>query len=292
MINIALKKFLCIVEPEVSMNAQIKSFDRIKALSVARQAKLRRLWDERVKNPSAFVPSVEKDRGLSDAQARAVNKRFGEFASDYLKRTIGRLTCDTDIDRRLKGNRKIVAVGYGRGYDSMWLREATEAGFQTWWVDVSAVAWLWATADLGAQFKEVENSASGCYHEPIVKIFEIQSLLADPEKIKLDLGSIEIWYMCRLLNCLSTPSARVVLQEIGRTCLGFDVDPFKFNAVVIINALADQNTTDESKTSIVRSKKMILANLRRGAGRPVESRFVEFYQYFGKLVTAMTIMAR
>jgi hypothetical protein len=211
-----------------------------------------------------------------------------------MKKIIARLTDDSDVHRRQKDDKKIVAVGYGRGYDSKWLRQATKAGFQTWWIDVSSVAWIWATENLRNQFQAIPHNIPTIHKEPHVRTFEIQSLLAEPRKAGLDVASVEIWFLCRLLNCLSTRSAKAVLQEIGRTALGSRPDPHKRNVVVIINALSDHNPSDTGcgGASIVRSKKMILANMSHGATRPVEPRFVQYYQYFGKLVTAMTIMAQ
>lgn len=130
-----------------------------------------------------------------------------------------------------------------------------------------------------------------------MKTFEIQSLLAEPHHVELDLTSVEVWYLCRLLNCLSTKSAKIVLQEIGRTALAPGPNSSKRGAVIIINALlSDQNPSVDTcgvpATSITRSKRMIMANLALGAGCPVEPRYVEYYDYFGKLVTAMTVMAK
>ncbi len=277
------------------MNTKAKSFG-FKALSPMKQAELARFWDERLKDPLAFVPKEDKAKGLSITEARMRNVLFGKFAVSYFKKVIARLTNNSDFDRRRLGNKKIMAVGYGRGYDSKWLRQATKAGFQTWWVDVSSVAWIWAMDNLRKQVDAMPQPIQAIHRESQVKTFEIQSLLADPSEAGLDVDSVEIWYLCRLLNCVSTPSAKVVLQEIGRTAFSKGHNPSKRKAVVIINALSDQNPVDTCDTcggtSIRRSKRMILSNLARGAGCPVEARFVKYYNYFGKIVTAMTVMAR
>ncbi len=261
----------------------------LKALSTAKQTEIGRLWNKRLRDPFAFVPKQNRGEGLSPTEARKTNALFGKFAAGYLKKTIARITNPSDVIRRQKKKKKIVAVGYGLGYDCMWLREATMAGFQTFWIEVSSIAWIWATTNLNNQFQDFESTLS--HLRPMVKTCEIQSLLARPRESELNLASVEIWYLCRLLNCLSTQSAKIVLQEIGRVTLGPDYNSSKRGAVVIINALSDHNQIDPHVgTSIMRSKKMILSNLSRGAGCSVRARFVEHYRYFGKLVTAMTVM--
>ena len=275
------------------MNTKEYRPSRIRALSKARQAMLKRMWDARLRDPLAFVPRKEKARGLSATDARKENMRLGKFAASYLKSVIRRLTDDLERRRRLDSPEIVIAIGYGYGYDSKWLRQATEAGFQTWWVDVSSRPWIWATQNLQAQYDAICRRHPVPYPEPQVRTFEIQSLLADPMQAELDVGNIGIWYLCRLLNCLSTRSAKAVLQEIGRTALGSGPDPHKRKAIVVINALCDDNIADPcGGTSTVRSKKMILANIGYGAMRPVEARFMQHYLYFGKRVTAMTIMAK
>lgn len=271
------------------MNITKNNAEALKALSTARQAHLRSLWDKNLVNPVAFIPREQIMKGISRARAQEENVRFGATAADYFKRILANLTGSSDVERRLLHRRKVLAVGYGRGYDSKWLREATEAGFQTWWVDISSMIWLWITKDLMDQSEAMGHS--GVVEKPQVKIAEIQSLLADPKMVELDLASVEIWYLCRLLNCISTHSAKIVLQEIGRATLSEGSNPDKCNAVIIINALRDENPTLQGSTSIIRSRRMILSNLRLGANRPLEVRWVEGYTYFTQKYTAMTIMA-
>lgn len=278
------------------MNTKINRSPRLKALSPAKQAKLERFWNERNEDPLAFVPKENKERGLDPTEARKVNTILGKSADSYVKMVIARITRKPDIVRRRIGNKKILAVGYGkRGYGSKWLLQATKAGYETWWIDVSSVAWMWASTGMDNQFQLIPPAPIPLlYPKPQVKTAEIQTLLAEPEHAELDLDSVEIWYLCRLLNCLSTRSAKIVLQEIGRTVLAPRNNSSRRGAVIIINALSDENPTGDAcgGTSIRRSKRMILANLRLGAGCPVEPRFVRQYQYFDKLVTAMTVMIK
>lgn len=279
------------------MKKKIKVRGRLKALSPEEQMRMQRFWNEKLLNdPLPFIPKAEREKRLNPTEARKINEEYGKFAEDYLIRTIRRLTDDSDVIRRRKLGRKFVLVGYGRGYDSRKsLRHTLKAGFQTWCIDVSTVAWMWATEKFRRQFHALRSKPEyAIYKEPVVRSFEIQSLLAEPETADLDLASVEIWFLSRLLNCLPTESAKAVLQEIGRTALGSDRASAKRNAVIIINALCDDNPCccTCGGVSITRSKKMIFTNLGYGAKRPLEVRFVRHYQYFGKLITAMTIMAK
>lgn len=263
----------------------------LKALSREYRARLECLWNKRLVNPRAFAPTADREH-LTGIQIRKENVLFGKFSGDYVKYVLRRLTRDSDVQRRRLGHKQILAVGYGRGYDSKWLRQAIRAGLLTCWVDISSVAWIWAMADLQSQFSGIPPNIDKVGLEPTVRTLEIQSLLAEPEEAGIDIAGIEIWYLCRLLNCLSTRSAKLVLQEIGRTALGSESNSLKRNAVIVINALCDHNVSTPGGVSIVRSRRMILSNLRQGAGCPIACRFVRHYNYIGKLVTAMTIVAK
>lgn len=265
----------------------------LQVLSPDKLEKLRIYWNEKLRDPAAFVPTA-KLRQLDITEVRKGNQLFGKFACSYLKNVISRLTSTSDVLRRQSTERKIVAVGYGMGYDSKWLAKVSKAGLQTWWIEVSTTASIWAVTDLDNQLKKIPKESAHLTLEPCVREFEIQSLLADPGEADLDLASVEIWYLSRLLNCLPTKSAKIVLQEIGRTMFGSTSNRSKRNAVVVVNALSDHNDVHKycGGTSIIRSKKMILANLSYGAGCTVEPRFVKYYDYFGKHITAMTIMAK
>ncbi|HEY9584109.1 MAG TPA: hypothetical protein VJI33_00810 [Candidatus Paceibacterota bacterium] len=139
------------------MNTKTKGRLALKPLSLAKQDELERFWNERLTDPLAFIPKENKAKGLSPTEARKANAQFGKFADGYMKMVIARITRDSDIDRRLTDSMKILAVGYGMGYGSKWLRQATRAGFQTWWIDVSSVAWMWATVNLNNQFRAIPH---------------------------------------------------------------------------------------------------------------------------------------
>ena len=267
---------------------------RLKVLSQARQIQLQLYWNEKLKDPRAFVP-VAKLKELDLTEIRKGKELFGKFASDYMCWVIGLISKDSDIARRRTANKKILAVGYGYGHDyKRWPRKSVKLGLQTWCVDVSSSVWIWAHTNLSNQYKVMRHTDATLKLEPRVVTSEIQSLLADPHPHGLDVSSIEVCYLCRLLNCLSTSSAKIVLQELGRIMFSSVSETAERNAVVVINALSNDNKicTCAGRTSIVRSKEMILANLRRGAGRSVEARFLKYYDYFGKKVTAMTIMLK
>ncbi|HTK33158.1 MAG TPA: hypothetical protein VL335_01270 [Candidatus Paceibacterota bacterium] len=278
------------------MKTKSTAHSGLRPLSLAKQAEIELKWNKRLGDPLAFIPVEEKRKGLDPTEARKANERFGRFATTYLKKVMSYLTTEKDLWRRRRYRKKILAVGYGRGYDTQWLSKAAKIGLQTTWVDVFGLPYsMWASTELTNQLRAMPSSLQKNM-EPEMVTFEIQSLLAEPKKAKLDLSSVEIWYLSRLLNCLSTSSAKAVLQEIGRLTLSQHTNPSGRGAVIIINALSDQNpnSTDGccDRTSIRRSKKMILCNLARGAGCPVEARFLRYYDFFGKYVTAMTVMAK
>jgi hypothetical protein len=278
------------------MKTKAKAGHVLKPLSRAKQAELEHFWNTRLADPLAFIPVEVKQKGLSPTEARKANQAFGKSASSYLKTVLDRITSKSDLKRRRKDRKKIVAVGYGHGHDAEWLSKAAKAGLQTKWVDVCGVPWsLWASTSLNKQFVAMPKVLRKNM-EPQMITFEIQSLLAEPGIVGLDTKSVEVWYLSRLLNCLSTQSAKAVLQEIGRLTLSPRRNTSKRGAVIIINALSDQNpnSTDAccGRTSIRRSMRMITSNLALGAGCRVEPCFVKYYNYFGKLVTAMTIMAK
>ncbi len=258
------------------------------SLSFRHQQRLNRQWNEKVSDPFAFTPHDKKGEVSLDKVVKE-NTKFGKFASEQLKQIFYQTTTtQDDILRRQKGKKKVVAVGFGRSYDSEWLMEASLAGYQTWWLDVSDVACEMAAASMKIQHEKV-CGAWGVRPEPVVKQGEIRSVLADPDSIELDLESVEVWYFCRTLGCLSTRSARIVLQQLGQASLSEEVDPENRNKVLIINALTDDNPGVVGKTSQMRSKKFIRCNATRGAGRRLKVSDGASHRYFDKKVAALTI---
>jgi len=225
--------------------------------SLEQREKLRKYWNERLSDPLAFVPIEERQRGITAEEADIENVRFGVFASSYLKKIIGALTEEADIYRRAVTGRKIIYSGFGKGFDfgrggadSKWLSEATKAGLSTWLIDVSDLACEWAKEEVDRQWQSIPPPPEPIiYYRPIVRQAEIQTLLAEPESVALDLETVEIWYLSRLLGCLPKASAEAVLNQIGSKTFSPAVDPQKKNAVVIVNALCGDNKRIKSDTS-------------------------------------------
>ncbi|OHA18572.1 MAG: hypothetical protein A2664_02955 [Candidatus Taylorbacteria bacterium RIFCSPHIGHO2_01_FULL_46_22b] len=269
---------------------QCQSLATIPSLSLRKQRGLQEYWNRRLLDPLVFVPSDELERGVDEQVATEQNVRLGSFAARYFSETISQKTTARTRARRLAERRIIVAVGFGKGYDSEWLAAAHSAGFQTWWIDVSDYACELARESLGKQQEQISHSAQSPL-EPVVVCGEIQSILADPESVGLDLGRVSFWYFCRLLGCLSKPSFRAVLQQVGWESLASDGDPYRSNAVVIINAMKDYNAHFASQTSLLHTQRSLTKNLTIGAGRRVEIINDQHHQYFTKTVTAMTCVA-
>ena len=206
-------------------------------LSLTHQQRLSRKWDERLKDPLAFTPSELRDQ-VTVLESLRENYSLGAFGAEYLASVVFSERNKNTVRRREKNRRQVVAVGYGKSYDSMWLREATLAGYHTWWIDVSQLACEWAEIDMKRQWEMMEKERHELASEPVVKQGEIRSILADPGMIGLDLDFVEVWYLCRTLTCLSWASARVVLQLLGRSLREIH-DPNKQNKIILVGALAD-----------------------------------------------------
>ena len=266
----------------------------IKSLSKRRREELRRHWNGVMVDPFAFTPHEERERGLTVEKAEEENRKLGMFAADFLKQVITYLGRKNTRQERLARSAKVVDVGSGKNHASHWLDAAVEAGLGTLSIDVSDIACGIAESDLRVQWDNI-SSPKESHQAPIVRQGEIQTILAEPESIELDTESVEIWYFCRLLGCLSEASARAVLQEVGWVSLSEGADPEGKRAVVIVNAFKDDNQNITSKTSILRSKESVLRHLSVGAGREVKVvhhiSHEETYKYFAKTVSAMTIMA-
>lgn len=259
-------------------------------LSVVHQQKLRKRWNRVVNDFLAFIPHEEKGR-ITASEAIERNSQLGEFGSERIRR-ICRCSTPKDMARRMREERKIVAVGYGRGYDARWLKEAVFAGFQVWWIDVSDLSCNMATSDMKAQFDELSSALNQPQLAPVVKQGEIRSVLADPSSIGLDLSSVEIFYFCRTLTCLSVRSAKAVLCQTGYFSLSREMNFDRTNAIEIVSAMRDHNPTRIGHTSKLYYKKEILAHIQRGAGCPVEIVDEDSTTYFDQVYTAMTIRSK
>ena len=259
------------------------------SLSLENIERLAHVWNERVSDPLAFTPSEIVESGVTPEQAIIANKQFGQFATDYLKQAF-KMTTSVDRRRRIEGGKKIVAVGYGCSYDSYWLEDATLAGLETWWIDVSDKACMNAKNSLAQQVSWLAGRGIN-FFSPKVKWGEIRSILAEPHRIDLDLDSVEVWYLSRLISCLSIRSATIVLMGVGRT-LREEVDKNKRNFIVFINALSDYNPEVSTKTSHMYSRKKVLSNIALGAERPVMFCYESSYRFWNKIVTATVIMAK
>ncbi len=247
-------------------------------LSVEHQERLRRMWDNFVSDPFMGTPKAYRK---TVEESRQANKELGEFSAAHLKLSFTGGKGLAKIRRQRR--KKVVAVGYGQGPDSKWIAEATEAGYETWWVDISDLSCSLATLDLQEQWKKTSVSSP----RPVVQRAEVRSLLINPEVFGLDLDTVEIWYLCRTLGCLSKRGAKIVLQIIGQS-LSLEKDEYKEHEVVLIVAAEGGS----ARTSTAISRGSILSNLRRGAGRQIEVRKEGYHQFYNRDYTAMTIGAK
>lgn len=262
-------------------------------LSPEHQHKLGKQWDKINANLVSFV-AREKKESATYNDILSENIALGQFASGQIKKVCSETTPEDAYLRAAMG-KIAVMVGYGQGWDSDtwwgsdWLKNVTRAGWRTWWLDVSPFACAMAsvkTAILWKMFRENETTE---VLPPVVKTGEIRSVLINPGTVDLTLAHVEVFYFCRTLFALSKESARICLQIMG-DCLSKNNDPDGKKRIILINPLKDDNPQRQTSTSISLSKKMILANLRRKAGRPLKVEYA-YHHYFGRLYTAMIIRA-
>ncbi|MEI6280864.1 MAG: hypothetical protein WCP17_02600 [bacterium] len=255
-----------------------------------RLKKLQDLWDKRVQDPLAFVPHEERER-LSEEQARDANTQFGEFAMNFLKQVLRKFATSREQSRRIAtewfDEKFLVSVGYGRGYDSKGLvAAAAEAELVARVVDVSGVAYDWADADMYGQYEQVSKVDTRA-RMPLLSCGDILQILEDQDSYGFDSASVKIWYLSRVLNCLSSSDrAMEVLQKIG-AALGRGSNGE--NRVVLVNAFRDYNPTRVGKTSLIFTIEMVLSSLRQGAGCPVETKSEASYQYFSQDYRAIEV---
>ncbi len=259
-------------------------------ISLSQQEELKLKWNQVISSSEAFLPH-ERRHKVGVKEAIEENKQLGAAAVGFLKLILKQLGREKRAERA-RSEKKVVAVGYGRGYDSNWLYEAAIAGFKTWWIDVSDVACGMAWEDLISQVSAIEaKKAKVECPLPSVREGEIYTVLMNPESINLDLDSVSIWYLCRTLGCLYEESVPFVLQTMGHS-LAKEVDPSGENQIVIVNALREDNPNYESRTSVLYSKAMIQKNIAKGAGRSVEIWLQARHNYYDKIVTAMAFRAK
>lgn len=259
------------------------------SFSQSHQQKLNKKWNKIVNDPFAFTPHEKRGVASLDEVVQQ-NLDLGQFASAHLKKVLNKRTF-ADLSHRMRKHKKIVAVGYGRGYDSNWLKEAIFSGYEIWWIDVSDLACKMAEEDMKAQYEKIVPREVS-YPKPIIKHGEIQSILADPAQIDLNLSSVEIWYFSRMLTCMSERSMRLVLQWIGASSFSPDVDEKKKNKIVIVGAMRDYNPDRVGKSSKLYFIRQILKLLSYGAGRPLIVVDEAHHMYFDQICTAMTIGAK
>jgi len=258
-------------------------------VSLEQREQLRQTWNRNVSSPAAFLPH-ERVGKVSIEEAEANNKDLGNFSTGFVRRCLAQFATTQGKVRREIERKKIIAVGYGRGYDSPWIYEAGLAGLATWWIDVSDKALELAWPDIEAQVYASEARGVSC-PSPGVRLGEIHTVLSDPSSIGLeDLSTISAWYFGRTLGCLYKWSAPLVLQEVGQT-LSEDVDPLKENQIIIVQGLQDNNQGYVSCTSTLHRRTMIQRNIRKGAGRSVEIALEDTHPYYDKIVTAMCFKA-
>jgi len=246
-------------------------------------------WDSRNADPRAFIPSKVRAQITAEV-AEQSNRKLGGFAQDFLRAVLNNSTED-DLSRREKSERVILAVGGGKGHDSEWVREAYMVRLRTVWLDVSAVACENLIPKLKEQFESIPGSDPRL--RPSVKCAELRSALANPDSVSLDVKSVEIWYMCRVVEIMSVRSVRVVLRQIGK-CLAYSPS----NRLVIVDALSDHNIGYTGlKTSKLFSLKFLILNLSIGASSDGTRREVEVCQertftFFDKKFSALAFKIR
>ena len=258
-------------------------------LTLGHQQRLTKKWNKIVADfEEAFVPHERKGK-VDFTEVFAQNRNLGEFASQRQKQNFRQSTREDRL-RRIVGKKKVVGVGYGRGYDSLSLEESVLAGFELLWIDVSDVACDIAKSDLMEQFERLRSQ--GVHSNPVVKQGEIRSILANPGSIGLDLSTVEIWCFCRTLTCLSEKSAKIVLQQLGRASLSQEADPEGNNRIELVAAMRDDNPNRIGKDSKLYTRESILDNVARGAGRSVEATCESQCKYFDQIYTGMSIRSK
>ncbi len=257
----------------------------IQGLSQEEQKKLGEEWDTRLSHPLAFVPHYLREQ-ITVEEAERNNFEFGAFAAEYLKGAIRQSSPAQ--------NPFLVCVGFGKGHDCRTLKEAIGAGLKTFHVDVSPNSCKLARKKMLAQSREIGLSPGNRRRHYEIVHGEIQSLLAEPESMGPDfeLDKVQIWYLSRLLGCLTEFSATLVLRELGWVSLSSQANPDCTKSIVVINTLRDFNPDIVGKTNTLWQKADILKQLECGAGRRVVATREEYWHYYNQRILAMTIKSQ
>jgi hypothetical protein len=259
-------------------------------LTQAQQQQIRTLWNKRVKDDLAFIPHNERSR-TTKAEARFQNKAYGNFAAHCLKDVMAEASKRECVERAY-ANKKVVAVGWGRGYDSNWFLEAARAGLQVVWLDVSDVATTKAWRQIRKQVREAKRLGIEVPSSPNVKRAEFYTALMEPETIGLDLSEVAVWFISRTLGCMYNHTRDLSLEAIGKASLSDAGDPDKRNRVVIVNAFVEDNPGHKSSTSTIMRLGTVRQRLRKGAGRPITIKTWGYYRYFAQTYRAVVVQSK
>lgn len=256
-------------------------------LTQRQQQQQRDLWNIRVRDEKAFIPHGDRNR-ITEEEALLQNSAFGSFATACLKDVL-RQTGSAERWERFYSHRKIVAVGWGRGHDSHWVREAALAGLQVLWLDVSDVALEWAWESLERQAREARDERIVVPGVNIVES-ELHTALMNPESIDLKLDEVSVWYACRVLGALIKRTVPEVLEIMGQS-LSQERDSRKSNRIVLVQAFLEDNCEHQSRTSSLVRLGTVRRRLSKGAGRRVTVTTWGIYQYFGQKYRAIVAQA-
>lgn len=250
-------------------------------------AKLERKWNGINKDPMNFVPREERRRRVVTVEeAITKNEIFGSFGRNQIRRVVSR----GNVAKNISDHKKIGAFGWGYGWDGDWLPDASHAGLQTIWVEVSPDTCENANAKLQALWLEVVLSNPQAIQDvPIVIRAEILDFLTDLANREL-IASFQVLYLCRTLFAFSKRRAKIVLQTLGQ-CISEYEDLEGEKSIILIDPHSDDNPDRETETSISMSRNQILANVRRGAGRRIVVE-EERHLHFGRVYTALVIRAK
>ncbi len=261
-------------------------------LSLEQVQVLKAEWNQRNSDPSLFGIPHELVGKISVDEAEIAQKEIGKFAVDFLVSALkpfGRN--EAEIQANFAKSKKILALGYGRGHDSLSFEDAALSGLGIVYVDVSSVSCGLAHVQLDAQYQKAKELIHDC-HPPYVIEGEISAVLADPISHGIELDSICWWYLCRTLGCLSEPVAQFVLRKAGSLSLSHEYDPKGENGIVIVTALQENNPDRVACISQLYSEKMILQSIAKGAKRKVVVTSRSEHGYFGQRYTGMVIQAK